>query len=81
MARAKVFYAFRCVRSNPSIKTLVEIIGKRELRAAQVDPRYIYELVDGITAHKWVRNGLLHETALYVADNDRVRRAKGDSTT
>jgi len=78
MSKARLFYAFRCVRSNPNLKCLVELNGKRELKAAQVDPRYIYEVVDGTTAHKWVRNGRLHETALYVADNYRVRRARGE---
>ena len=75
---SKIIYAFRCIRSNPSVKTLVEIYGKRALASAKQDPRYIYELADTATAHEWVRNGLIHETALYINEVDRVRRAKGE---
>lgn len=40
--------------------------------------RYDYRPVDYLTAHRWVREGRLHETPLYVDtyDNNRIRYAR-----
>lgn len=37
---------------------------------------YEYVPVDASYAHRWVKSGGIHETALYVDADDRVRRAE-----
>lgn len=33
-----------------------------------------YDRVDGVYAHRWVRNGYRHETPLYIDYDGRIRR-------
>lgn len=56
---------------------LVEMTAKelRDIEKLQGPRLPRYRRVDGHYAHKWVRDGYQHETALYIDHDNRVRYA------
>jgi hypothetical protein len=50
----------------------------QELRAAIEEHKEALRVVDWSRAHKWVRDGLTHNTGLYMGFDGRVRRALGE---
>jgi hypothetical protein len=68
-------YAFRYAQNDKRHCVLVEGT-KAEFRAAE---RLGCEIIptNSFFARKWVKDGYQHETALWVDDTGRVRRADG----
>jgi len=56
------------IRQNESIRTLVELRSRKELKPGM-------ERVSPIVARRWVAADMLHETGLYLDDDDKVRYA------
>jgi hypothetical protein len=73
---ARITYAIARCKTSGHLK-LVEFSSVRCFENAANDFKspYGYRRVEWQEAHKWVRDGHLHETALYM-DEDKVRRAK-----
>lgn len=65
------------MRSNNGFYTLTEMT-ERELRRAEFSKQDSvgYEICTASEAHAWVKKDGHHETALYVDDTGRVRKAK-----
>ena len=54
----------------------VEEMTKRELKhSKRVNPGRLHLVITGQEAHKWVRDGGIHGTRLYVDSDKRIRRA------
>jgi hypothetical protein len=51
-------------------------LDKKALRLAKLAfPQHRFEVVSGAAAHRWVRDGHIHSTPLWVA-NGRIRYAR-----
>lgn len=80
MDMAKRIYALRAYK--PDCKffecVLVELTAKqaKTLLASDRTEYPLYEAIPAWRAHKWVRNGYIHETGLYVDDLNRIRYAE-----
>lgn len=61
------------IREANGRKTLVEFSSRQDLREAQDSAVVTY--VASERAHRWVRDGLEHETGLWL-DNGKLRYAK-----
>jgi hypothetical protein len=72
----QVAYGFRYSASG--CQTLIEVPAKEAKAFFEAGPDArgrTFERCHASTAHQWVRNGFIHETALYI-DENRVRRTK-----
>lgn len=56
---------------------LHELDRKGLMLAKRAYPNHHFEVVSGLAAHRWVRDGLPHSTPLYV-DNGRIRYARDE---
>ena len=55
--------------------TLVDEMTMRQLKRAKREyPNRLHLVITGAEAHKWVRSGGVHGTALYVDSDKRIRR-------
>jgi hypothetical protein len=64
----------------PCLRTLIEVRAAEGRSLLADDPKqtgHHYERASASTAHQWVKKGWLHETALWVDDFGRIRRAGG----
>lgn len=51
-------------------------LSKTELKRRKRDyPRQLHLIITGASAHAWVRKGGIHGTALYIDQDNRIRRA------
>jgi hypothetical protein len=62
--------------SGRTFSCMLTEMSKLQFLKAEQNERCRYEPVNASYAHTWVRNGGLHETALWV-DQGRIRRARG----
>lgn len=70
-------YFIRTIRTsdNRPYATLTEMTARELREAEQSKPANVsYERVSAAYAHRWVRDGRIHETLLWI-DDGRVRRA------
>ena len=54
---------------------VVEMTAKQLKAQKKQHPNRLHLVIPGQEAHKWVRNGGIHGTALYVDSDKRIRRA------
>lgn len=71
---------FYVMEKGPAGYRMLHEMDSREYRAAQAEARQSpdrhFDMVPASVAHKWVREGNLHSTPLYVGDGNRVRKAE-----
>jgi len=71
-------YLFRDTKYD---RCLVEMSPGKAKKVMAYHPHDLwYRRVDATTAHRWVKSGGLHETALYTDIDGRIRRASNDES-